>query len=543
MQSIYDIAEICARKGVKQAVLSPGSRCAPLSIAFCKHTAIQEWTISDERSAAFIALGMIQESSAPVVLVCTSGTAVLNYAPAIAEAFYQKKPLIVITADRPPEWVDQMDGQTIRQNNVHQNHTLASFNLPSDHDHPESKWFIERSVNEALNVAIHQKGPVHINVPLREPFYPDGKVSFSNDVKIIDYYATKVSLESENIVELQNKIDALSRIVLVPGQSDAVDVDFDTLPIPVLADAISNCKGNCVVYNHDDFITSLAQEYQPELVITYGNSIISKSLKLYLRNNKVEHWHISNSEIVAADVYQSLTKIIPCTISYFIETFSFNNIQLYKDYLIDVSLNNVVKKEEFLAELPFCEFKAYQSIFKQLPDNSVLHLANSMAVRYFNYFPCSKLKELKVLSNRGTSGIDGSTSTAVGYSLLSEKLNILISGDVAFFYDRNAFWNNYLPPNFRVVLLNNKGGGIFRMIPGPVKQDELEDYFVTKQNSSAIHLAQEFGIEYFKCENEDELSDCLNLFFEPSSKPKLIEIFTDGNINTESFKKYKSYGI
>lgn len=536
MQAIYNIAEICAQKGVENAVLSPGSRCAPLTIAFCRHTAIKEITVSDERSAGFIALGMALETNKPTVLVCTSGTAAMNYGPAIAEAFYQRIPLIVITADRPQEWVDQMDGQTIRQQGLHTNHTLRNYQLPVDNEHLDSKWHIERSINEALNIAIQEKGPVHINVPFREPFYAEGAISFESTVKTIDIVESTNELSQSSLVSLQSQLDLYERILIVPGQGRFLDLNLSDVDSPILADGISNIKGKNIISTHDYFVPNLSKEAVPQLVISFGKSIISKSLKLFLRDSNIEHWHISDFNI-AADTYQSLSKVVRTSPEFF-----FTNLRIAssKEYnkLFSAFENQIVEvRDEAVRGLAYCEFKALHEINAALSEGSNLHLANSMAVRYFNYFSLPQ-RGIEVYANRGTSGIDGSSSTAVGVSMMSKKLNVLVTGDLSFFYDRNAFWQNYLPKNLKIVVMNNQGGGIFRMIPGPVAQPELEEYFVTKQSLNAKSTAKEFDIAYYAAQSDQELQQVLPKFFYEEEGLKILEVFTNGEDNTRLFKEH-----
>ncbi|MBC8082789.1 MAG: 2-succinyl-5-enolpyruvyl-6-hydroxy-3-cyclohexene-1-carboxylic-acid synthase, partial [Hymenobacter sp.] len=187
MQAIHNIAEICARHGITDVVLSPGSRSAPLTLAFARHPALTVRVVPDERAAAFIALGMAQAQRRVVVLVCTSGTAGLNYAPAVAEAYFQQIPLVIFTADRPPEWIDQLDGQTVRQHNLYGAHAKGAFEFPVDTSHADAKWHSARLINEAINLAqAAPAGPVQVNVPLREPFYPKAgeEIRYEQDVKI-----------------------------------------------------------------------------------------------------------------------------------------------------------------------------------------------------------------------------------------------------------------------------------------------------------------------------------------------------------------------
>ena len=223
LQPIYDIAELCAQKGVTQAVICPGSRCAPLTLALVRHGDITVRTFSDERSAAFIATGIAHETQAPALLLCTSGSAAYNFAPAIAEAYFQQLPLIVFTADRPKEWIDQHDGQTIRQPGIFGSHVKKSFTLPEDYGHPDAVWYLHRTVNEAINLANEEpKGPVHINVPLREPLYPVGseKIAYSNNLKVIHAHPTQLSISEKEKISLElekagldkNQISSLSGI-------------------------------------------------------------------------------------------------------------------------------------------------------------------------------------------------------------------------------------------------------------------------------------------------------------------------------------------
>lgn len=548
MKAIYNIAEICAKKGIKNVILSPGSRCAPLTIAFARHQKIQEKTFSDERSAAFVALGMAQYTEETVALLCTSGTAALNYAPAITEAYYQHVPLLVLTADRPPEWIDQRDGQTIRQRNIFQNHIKASYELPVDISHEDAQWQINRIVSEAINLSQEiPKGPVHINIPLREPFYPKEEIVFDNNVKVINKLKANAKLDDSVWKILQEEANNYRNILLIAGQeqNDKLrSVLFNAQEIPIISDCISNVQSENSIYLHDIiFSKNNAQNHnnlKPDLLITYGKSVISKNIKLFIRTNKpTAHWHIQEVGKVA-DTYQSLTKIIPVSINEFTQ-----NIPLKSKEYLSKWKNEETKalnyQQNFFKNTSFGEFKAIHQILEKIPTKSNLHLANSMTVRYANFFP--NTKKLHVFANRGTSGIDGSTSTTVGTALVSQEINTLITGDLSFFYDRNALWNNYVPANLRIIVLNNHGGGIFRMIEGPTQQTELEPYFITKQTLRVENTAKDFNLAYQFCTNEQELTNTLSTFFEESKTAKILEIESRTEINTEIFKKFKSYGV
>lgn len=557
LQPVRNIAEICARKGVQNVVLSPGSRCAPLTISFARHPKLHVKTVSDERAAAFIALGMALTTGKPTVLICTSGTAALNYAPAVAEAYFQQAPLLILTADRPTEWIDQLDGQTIRQQDIYGKHIKQSYTFPSDFEHPDSTWHSERMVSEALNEAVaFPAGPVHINVPLREPFYPapSEEISFSQRIKIIEEDPTLPELNSGQIAKLKHELAGYKKILIVAGQ-DAADeklmavlqgITAETGAV-VVGDIISNIQQLPEVIRYQDALLSNPDEQQlaqlqPDLLLTFGKSIISKSLKLYLRKYKpAAHWHIQPAGYVA-DTFQALTKIVRCTPASFFTSLS-------GSIPTDKAFTNAWKQQEikaaqflksYLTGTTYNELTLVARIFKQLSALSNLHLANSMAVRYANMVGLAAEQNVQVFANRGTSGIDGSTSTAVGCALTSKGITTLLTGDMAFFYDRNGLWHNYLPANLRIVILNNHAGGIFRLIDGPKQQPELEPYFETYQALDASNTARDFGMKYTQVYTLEELENALPAFFSPENGAAILEIFTESPANATSFTDYKT---
>jgi 2-succinyl-5-enolpyruvyl-6-hydroxy-3-cyclohexene-1-carboxylate synthase len=552
VESIYNIAEICSRKGLKNFVLSPGSRCAPLTVAIVRHPELTSRTITDERSAAFIALGLSLEYQKPIGLLCTSGTAALNYAPAVAEAFYQQIPLIILTADRPPEWVDQQDGQTIRQQHIYGSHVKKFFQLPTDHQNPDSSWHIQRTISEAINLAeSYPKGPVHINIPLREPFYPkDSSDVKYGSVKIIEKVKAQTSIDTESLQQLIQLFNQSEKVVLLSGQNND-DIKLNNAvsgfsayhKIPVWAEPISNIHCTNSIQNIDIILSGETEQEKltPDLLITFGQSVLSKSLKSFLRKYKPKyHWHIDPSG-EGADTYQCLTHIIPVEPVSFFNTFK-------GEVKCDAWLNNWIDMDTkglnflnnfFPNQLEFSEFEAAFDVIKKLSPDNILHLSNSMPVRYANYLGSFIKSGTIVRANRGTSGIDGVVSTAVGNALGTNKLVFLLTGDLAFFYDRNAFWNNYLPDNLRIVLLNNHGGGIFNMIDGPKNLKEGPEYFITRQNLKANNIANEFGLEYLYCNDKGSLNTVLPKLLTTSGQAKILEIETSIENNTKVFNFFK----
>ena len=564
--SVTSAIQICASLGIHQAVISPGSRNAPLTIALVRHPDIQTYTVSDERSAAFIGLGMARQLQAPVALVCTSGSAAYNYAPAVAEAYFQQIPLVIFTADRPPEWIDQLDGQTIRQRGIYGKHVKESYELPVGQTEADI-WCTGRLVAEAINLSKNVPyGPVHVNVPIREPFYPEETetIHFDPKVKVILSVAGNAVLPADAVQHLHSAWNLYERKLIIAGQqplqpelNSIVESFSQQHQIPVVADIISNLHPVQGAIKHADSFLRLkdensGRELRPDLLITFGLSVISKNLKLFLRKYRPKaHWHIQPVG-PAPDTFQSLTQVLHTEPAIFFQQIenwetSAGSANYYQNWMAQEQ-HATEQTIGFLESVtgPHDEFKAVFEVLRLLPDQANLHLANSMTVRYANLIGLSvNQAKVEVWANRGTSGIDGSNSTAVGATLASNRLNVLITGDLAFFYDRNAFWHNYPLPNLRIILLNNHAGGIFRMIDGPSRQPELEEYFETRQPLEAENTARDFGMEYqrldfTKTEALEKLKELLPDFFdEPSDHAKIVEIATDSPTNASSFRQFK----
>jgi 2-succinyl-5-enolpyruvyl-6-hydroxy-3-cyclohexene-1-carboxylate synthase len=558
---IRHLAEICFQKGVTRFVISPGSRSTPIIIALSRHEGIEMIPIVDERSAAFFALGMAQQSGQPVGLVCTSGSAALNYSPAIAEAYYQKIPLIVFTADRPKEWIDQQDGQTIRQQNVYQNYIVKSFELPAECNSNDDLWLSDRIVNEAINIAILNQGPVHVNVPLKEPLNRQVDVHHEEKLKII---ASPQPSPKEREFSISH--DVFEKIMILGGNGIFQFSNFLNSHNFLILSEIT-CNLNVPSFkNIDALITSIpedeAENYRPDLLITFGGAIVSKKLKEFLRKYQPkQHWHLSDKN-EHIDTFQCLTHVLQNTIEFVIEKLenlkiensdnNRNKSDNYQKLWNDLSEKVKNKQQEFLFKTPFSDFKAYHSIFQHLTPNFPnhnseirnpksdinLHLGNSSPVRYASYFDVAK--EVLVNSNRGVSGIDGTVSTAAGAAYVNNKLTILITGDLAFMYYSNGLWNPKLPSNLRVIVINNQGGNIFRIINDDKNLPELNEYFETPHSASIEHICKGYFIPYYFCDSENGLQESLKVFFEPNGKSAVLEIKTDSKLSAEVFKEFIS---
>ncbi|KGO94865.1 2-succinyl-5-enolpyruvyl-6-hydroxy-3-cyclohexene-1-carboxylic-acid synthase [Flavobacterium subsaxonicum] len=524
------IIQICLAKGITDIVISPGSRNAPLTIGFANNTNFNCYSIADERCAAFFATGMAQQWQRPVAIVCTSGSALLNYYPAVAEAFYSQIPLIVISADRPHDKIDIGDGQTIRQENVFANHILYSANLLEDAS-PENDMLI----NNAIAISKIQKGPVHINAPFEEPLYETvTEPSVGIEVHYSPIEETIFDGDISQYVRHWNK--ATKKMVLVGvNQPKAIDeaiiAQLAADPsVIVMTETTSNLHHSSFLNNIDTIITPFTEEdfeaYKPEILLTFGGMVVSKRVKAFLRKYKPrKHWHID--PLRAYDTFGALSRHIEAEPNTFLNEFLPQTISPESNYnkmAQDLKELRKVKHNEYLSKIPFSDFKAFELILPALPDGSQLQISNSSAIRYAQLFDIKPTVE--VFCNRGTSGIDGCTSTAIGAALASEKETVLITGDVSFLYDSNALWNSYIPKNFKIILINNGGGGIFRILPGHAETPVFNTFFETTHKLTAEHLAKMYGFEYTTAQDEAELKSALDGFMQQSDSPKILEVFT-----------------
>lgn len=548
--AVRDLVEICAQKGLKHVVISPGSRNAPLTISFNRHPNFKCHSVVDERCAAFFAMGLAQQLKEPVIICCTSGSAALNYAPAIVEAYYQKIPLLVLTADRPPEWIDQMDGQTIRQSDIYSNYIKKSFDFPVDTDNDENRWYAQRIANEAVELSqFPEPGPVHINIPFREPLYETKDYKGETLPKLFNTTKTLLELPKSEIESLKTEWASYQKILVITGllhPNEELNSILEQLSksknVAILTETTSNVFGEKFNRSIDRLIVGIEGEeekYRPNLLVTLGGPVVSKKVKAFLRSNQPDtHWHINASNDFV-DTYQSLTKLIPlspekilCHVKSPEKDSNYREAWLSKDSALQKVYN------EFVKTIDFCDLKAFDSIFNAIPENSQLQLANSTVVRYSNLYDQIAQRNIKCFSNRGTSGIDGTLSTAVGAAKANpNEIVTVITGDLSFFYDSNALWITPLPNNLKIILINNQGGSIFRIIDGPSKIEELEPFFEVKHDLNAENIAKTFGVEYHFTSNNDDLNMILKKVYNSSSSV-LLEVYTDNEENPEVLKKY-----
>ncbi len=552
-KSVQILVQQCVANGLKEIVISPGSRNAPLTLSFNVTPEIKTFTIVDERSAGFFALGMAQQLKRPVALLCTSGSAALNYAPAIVEAYYQEIPLVVLTADRPEEWVGQADGQTINQKGIYHNYIKFETSLPVECLHNDDQWYAKRIVSEAfIKATSDAAGPVHINIPLREPLY--GRTSHVQDTNISISQLDPIRTLSENqLSNIAKKWNQYHSVMVICGVNhpnselnEVINIISKQLNTVVLTETTSNIKGERIIESIDRQIFSLdkAEEtpFAPDLLISFGGQIVSKQIKKFLRENAPkEHWHVSlNSNII--DTFQGLSMHVKMDpLDFFKQTGPLlnNENSNYFNIWNKHAIETRKKHEQYIKDSQWSDIKALSYVFTNLPLECNLQLANSTPVRYAQLFQ----DEIKVNSfaNRGTSGIDGTLSTAVGAAAVSDIPTLLVIGDLSFFYDSNGLWNKYLKPNFKIVLINNSGGGIFRFIPGPAETEELEEFFEVKHQQTAEYIAKAFNLKYIACSSEDELKQGYEELLLCNNQPVIMEVFTPNEINGKLLRGYFKY--
>ena len=547
-QGIKNIPEICARLGVRKVIIAPGSRNAPLIFAFTAQPEMECLSITDERSAAYFALGMAQYSGEAVALVCTSGTAVLNFAPAIAEAYYQNLPLLVYTADRPAEMIDQADGQTLRQHNIYANYIKASFELPVETVVTADLDFSDRQVSQAIDTAIsYPQGPVQINVPMREPIYTALPESHSHP-KILKTLNAKPVLSSESLENLQTSWLKHKKKLVVFGvfpKNEALNVLAQKLAqepdVVVLAENLSNICDERIITQLESLYSRMnskdsSENFAPDLLITIGHSVICKQLKIFLRGHQpTEQWQIESS-MPYVDTYKSLTTIVPGLATDVLSLMPFGQTEsdfavLYQSEMTKIAAQH----EDFVSNKALSDMSVTVELLKQTPAGTVLHLANSTSVRWTQLFPARH--DLTYICNRGTSGIDGSMSTAAGYAYSSQQPVVFLTGDLSFIYDSNALWNNYIGNNLKIIVMNNNGGNIFRFIGDKELMEKSLDFFTTPHHVKIKSLVEAYGLDYMACDKTESLSQCVENLLK-SNKATVLEVFTDSDLNTENYKGY-----
>lgn len=560
-QYVRLIIDCIALHGVRTAYCSPGSRNAPLLIALESHHEIFKHVVADERSAAFQALGCALVEQTPVLLVCTSGTAVLNYAPAVAEAYYAGVPLIIVSADRPAEWIDQDDSQTIRQFGVLSHIVKASYDVRAIPEETSGKytsgggWRINRTVNEAMLKALEGKpGPVHINVQLGEPL-GDMEEIIPDQPRIVEQIDRAESLSKSAMQDIIRSIEG-KKIMLVAGfmrpdnKLDRAVRRLAALPnVVVMAETVSNLHNPASESSMiDAVLCRLSQEekqkLRPDVIISIGGALVSRMLKQYIRLNPPEY-HISvGHSNYFCDCFQSLTTKVEVDPAGFIASLSGGlNKSVSRGWSNDFAESWLSARKRAAAEAasyvkaaPWSDLKALHYLFSHLKlDN--LFLSNGTVVRYSQLFAHSCHAEY---CNRGVSGIDGSTATAVGGAEAYSGETTLISGDMSWLYDSGVSTLGRIPGRMKCVVIDNSGGGIFRFIKSTssISPDILETYFCAPSDYSVADIAEAYGYETFEADDMPSLEEGVKWLDSDSDLPGILVVHTPPEVSADVLKGY-----
>lgn len=554
-ENVNILTSLLLEYGVSDAVVCPGSRNAPIvhNLSVCE--AIRCRPVTDERSAAFYALGLAIATKRPTVVCVTSGSALLNVMPAVAEAAYQHVPLVVISADRPQQWIDQLDGQTIPQSDALGRFVRKAVQLPEPHN-DEERWLCRRLVNEAMHLATCRQGaPVHINVPISEPLF---EFDTEQLPQLSRFNNIKRAIIKDASMDMPDAFHEAKRPMIVIGQLAHGTVSHETIrslseKYVVMSEPLSN--PSYMTIHFDEAIRYIVSDnssinddeddktaYYPDYVIYVGDTLVSKPARRFLRNAKAPSCLITPDAADIHDPLMTLTDIVEC------DTDSINALlaSLCEAADTDERCRFHDRWQSFLdayaahadAYAPeYSQMATVKYFEEQLADLDIdicVHYANSSAVR----LACIYAQHY-VWCNRGVNGIEGSLSTAAGFSLATHDMTVCVIGDLSFFYDQNALWNSNLRGNLRIILLNNRGGGIFRQLPGLSDSPAADDLVMASHENTAQGICTQNDIGYLSAKSMDEMQiGVVTLLTRESERPMLLEVFTDSNDDVKALEKY-----
>lgn len=546
----HAVAALLAAHGVNRAVISPGSRNAPLIEAIDSIGSIHITVVIDERSAAFVALGMASVTGNCVALVCTSGSALLNYAPALAEAAYRHIPLIVISADRAHEWINRNDGQTIIQTTAYGEFIRRRFSI----DSRDTDAFRDITVNDAINAACSFPcGPVHINIEIPDPSLTGDRMPercIENHPRCIRFIGRSMTIDKDCIVRLASRLTPSTRVMIVAGCYHP-DQRLNKALIRlcsfgnfiVMADSISNLHGRGIINTIDTVLSGTAREtadrLKPDIVISHGGAILSAQLKKYLREHAVEHWHIGGEEHLQ-DTYRSLALSIDTAPEYFYPQLiaAMHRTNEHSDYteqwirLADAATDSASR---FIHDAGWCDMTAVCRILSMTPRRYNIQLSNGMSVRYAQLLPFG---HHRYDCNRGVSGIEGSTSTAAGAAAGYKDGTLLITGDMSAAYDMSALSLECIPPGFRMVVISNGGGGIFNYIKGTSGYEKVDRYMVAQRDFDVSAVAASYGFRIYTAANMKELEISYRRMLDDNGCKSLLTVRTSSVESAQIMKQF-----
>ncbi len=556
-----EIAALMVKNGVKHAVLCPGSRNAPLIVAINRHPEIASYSMIDERSAAFFALGWAVQIGKPVAIVCTSGTAILNFAPAVAEAYYRHVPLVVISADRPLEWIDQDDSQTIRQNGVIDNIVKGSWTLPAETGTSQQAWYINRLINDSLLMAkAYPQGPVHLNVHLDIPL---GNLAEEgpNNSRAISVVRPEIKLETKQAREMAYELAQEKRVLVIAGfmppdqKVSKAMARLAAMPnVAVMCEAQANVHaGKLPIYNIDTVLSvmdaSQREVMAPDIVVTVGGALVSRFVKDWLRKEgarrkevgqaPLRHWHVGSDDY-SVDCFQCLERRIEMAAPQWLaQITAFKPVGASGDYSQrwqEIKSKAKASAQAFAEDCPWSDFTAMKYVMEHTPEQWNLQLSNGTAIRYAQLFDYEHIHRIDC--NRGVSGIDGCTSTAIGAAQGYAGTTMLVTGDMSAQYDLGALACPYIGRQFRMVVLNNNGGGIFRFVGQTARLEECEEFFCADVRLPLRDLAYAYKFYYFEARDAHQLEEQWEHFVSDLSVAAIFNLVTPPQDSADILRHY-----
>lgn len=581
IENVNILTALLSQHRVRRVVVCPGSRNAPIVHNLNEIQGITCYSVTDERSAGFIALGMAltqseNEYTHPVAICVTSGSALVNLYPAVVEAYYQKAPVVIISADRPMAWIGQQDGQTFPQAHVFGSMVNYSVNLPevvAGEKHDEQHWHCNRLINEAMHHCyLLEKGPVHINIPISEPLYEftvpelptERKIDFIGP-RYLDAHFCKSDLadfldaKKPMIVAGQMKVESMLSDLKMLDSWAVVLCEPTALSATPEVPTDDSFSKKSVRTNFEEVLQFVSDDesYQPDFILYIGGTIVSKRLKQFLRKcDKAKVWRVSK-EGDCIDTFMHLDKVIQSTPASLADT-----LRAFEQTYYDDAREYIYRWQKLLGkarhhakiyEPPYSSMAAvkyFQQYFlsKSLSSlrHSVICYANSSAIR----LGCIYARQY-VFCNRGVNGIEGSLSTAAGISLVlssqqpfeGEKQHraFCVIGDLSFFYDQNALWNPNINGSLRILLLNNGGGAIFGKFKGLKESAARGPLVMAKHHTTAEGICHQNDIVYMKVSEEKELHSAIEELCEmESDRPVLLEVLTDIDVDNLALTRYYS---
>ena len=532
MKNVGILIALLKEYNIKNLVLAPGGSDIPIIHSVEEDPFFECFSVVDERSLVYFAMGLSQEKNMPVACICTSGTAVSNFLPGITEAYYQNVPIVAITADKNPYFLEQLETQKINQMNIFNNVCKKCVDLPLINSEMD-EWLSSRLINEALlELYHHGTGPVQINIPIMgdTTVYTEDKLPKVKKINLVESTAENYEWD-----KYKKRLSEVKKILVVVGQN----VDFKDATVVKMSmmmkkygcvfsvEHMSNIDFDGCVHTYpltEMQKNNLSKELIPDIVISMGNNVASYAIKSILRANHshIEHWEIDPCGR-RRDTYMCLTTVFECSVDWFLDKIlDYEYKGASCDYLN--LWNKHIGKLQY-PEFQYSNFYIAKLLAKSIPENSILHLAILNSTRIMQFFKLNP--GVRTYSNIGALGIDGCLSTFIGQAVSTDKLAFCLIGDLSFFYDMNAASIRHLSNNARIIMLNNGGGSEFHFFMGKEKIPTINKYISVANNRIAKGWVESLDYKYYAIQNTEQADQIIPLLAQKSDRAIFVEVFGD----------------